>query len=232
MVPLSISMYPSLTALDAQTVQPTVYVLDREPCLLGRGEGCAVRIQRSGVSRQHALIVSRDGAFHIIDQRSSWGTYVNGERIAPMERYRLSNNALIGLGSPKPILRFCDPDPTRPPLDLEEVPESILVHDSARQRFVLHGQPLELPFLAYRLLKYLSAYVGGICPANSCIQAVWEIDELSADELANRLYRLINELRAALEAHQQQIDPLRRVHVESHRRRGYSLVIPDESARG
>ncbi len=221
-------IHPHLEALGGYSVQPTLYVLTREQCLIGRGASNTIQVERDGVSRQHAMIARQDDAFQIIDLRSSWGTYVNGERIAPLEPYHLPADALIGLGSPKPLLRFYDPDPTRPPPDLADAREPILKHDAARQCFVLHGRVLELPFLAYQLLAYLYQNYGAICRASSCIHAVWEIDKTNADELADRLYRLMSELRLALEAHQTQIDLSRRVHIESHRRRGYTLVVPEE----
>ncbi len=224
----STSLFPYLVALDGYPVQPALYVIDGERCSIGRATGNSICVQRDGVSRQHAIVFHYEDAYHITDQRSSWGTYVNGNQITPLEPYRLPTNALIGLGSPKPILRFCDPDQTRPPPDSALNAPPILAHDAARQHFILHGQVLDLPFLAYQLLTHLYTNYGSICRATSCIRAVWEIDEYAADELIDRLYRLMSELRLALEDHQTQIDPSRRVRIESHRQRGYSLVLPEE----
>jgi pSer/pThr/pTyr-binding forkhead associated (FHA) protein len=221
---------PYLAALDGYPVQPAIYVFAGEQCLIGRAVGSTVCVQRDGVSRRHAVVFRHEEAYHITDQQSSWGTYVNGERLTPLEPYRLPPNAQIGLGSPTAILRFCDPDPTRPPPETAGGATPVLVHDDAHQCFILHGQPLELPFLAYQLLVYLYHNQGTICRATRCIRAVWDIDEYGADEIIDRLYRLMSELRLALDDHQAQVEPARRMSIENHRRRGYRLVLPDEPA--
>jgi DNA-binding winged helix-turn-helix (wHTH) protein len=231
MVQYADELHPYLAALDGHLIQPPLYILAEECCTLGRDQGSTVRIQRDGVSRRHAVISRQDRVFYIADQRSSWGTYVNGERISPFEPYRLIADAIIGLGSPLPLLRFCDPDPTRPPPDLVGKAASVLAHDVERQRFVLHGRPLELQFLTYRLLAYLYAHRDAICRPSDCIYAVWGIDEQSADELNHRLYRLVSELRTALDQHQTAIERAGRISVESQRKRGYSLRLPDEQSQ-
>ncbi|PDW03552.1 FHA domain-containing protein [Candidatus Viridilinea mediisalina] len=221
------SLTPYLVALDAHPIQPASYILSHDPCLIGRGSCCAVRVQRDGVSRQHAIISRCLDVYQIADQQSSFGTFLNGERLAPLTSYRLSGNALIGLGSPVPLLRFCDPDPTGPPHSLPPMPAVPLSEDISRQCFILHGATLDLPFSAYLLLSYLYKHRDAICRTADCVRAVWEIDTQSADELVDRLYRLISELRVALEAHQALLHPNQRIRIVSHRRRGYTLVVPD-----
>jgi DNA-binding winged helix-turn-helix (wHTH) protein len=225
-------LLPYLAALDGHPVSPGVLGLTGEACSIGRATDCTIRVVRDGVSRRHALVECTNGIFYITDQHSSWGTYVNGQRLTPHEPYRLTSEALIGLGSPRALLRFRDPDSTSQPEELANGLSRVLEHDSARQRFHLHGRVLDLPFLAYRLLVYLHTHQGVICRASSCIHAVWEIDEPSADELTDRLYRLMSELRLALEEHQAALEPHRRVSIESQRRRGYILVVPGVTQTG
>lgn len=227
----SSSLLPYLTAVDDHPVQPPTYSLNSRPCSIGRAAGNCIRVERDGVSRQHAVIFHQQDAYHISDRHSSWGTYLNGNRLTPDEPYRLTSNALIGLGSPTAILRFSDPDPTRPPPELADAAGAVLVHEAARQRFRLHGQVLDLPFLAYQLLSYLYEHRGTLCRPHSCIQAVWEIDEHSADELLNRLYRLVSELRTTLDERQLLLAEDQRVRIENHRRRGYLLIVPEAWAR-
>jgi DNA-binding winged helix-turn-helix (wHTH) protein len=49
--------------------------------VLGRDEGAAVRAEGTGVSRQHARLVSRDGVATLEDLGSKNGTFVAGERL-------------------------------------------------------------------------------------------------------------------------------------------------------
>ena len=57
---------------------------------------------------------------------------------------------------------------------------------------------------------------------------MWEIDKHSADEIADRLYRLMSELCLARDTHQAYIERPRWGVIESNRRHGYALVIPGE----
>ena len=54
-----------------------------EKVTIGRDPACAVVFDNPGVSRLHAVItLNGDGSLTIADQRSSNGTYVNGQRIS------------------------------------------------------------------------------------------------------------------------------------------------------
>jgi hypothetical protein len=48
---------------------------------LGRGHDCEIRITDISVSRNHALIKFQNGAFHIFDNKSKFGTLVKEERM-------------------------------------------------------------------------------------------------------------------------------------------------------
>src|SRR5664279_3045820 len=56
--------------------------IDKPIITLGRRSEADVRVSSAGVSRKHAEIVTRDGAFLLRDCGSSFGTFVNGERAA------------------------------------------------------------------------------------------------------------------------------------------------------
>lgn len=67
--------------------------------LIGRSVNCAVAVQDTCVSRQHAVIghvFGRD--FYLTDVGSSNGTWVNRCRIAPLERCLLNDGDLIQIG--------------------------------------------------------------------------------------------------------------------------------------
>jgi pSer/pThr/pTyr-binding forkhead associated (FHA) protein len=87
---------PSHLLLDDQ-----VYSLDGAPLVIGRSpvgprtiilsEGLA------GISRRHCTLVREGGEMVLVDH-SSFGTYVNGERVA--ERVRLHSGDRVRIGDP------------------------------------------------------------------------------------------------------------------------------------
>jgi FHA domain-containing protein/uncharacterized protein DUF1707 len=52
---------------------------------LGRSSSCQLVFDDDTVSRRHAALVCRDGAWHVVDLGSSNGTYVNGRRVMDAE---------------------------------------------------------------------------------------------------------------------------------------------------
>jgi hypothetical protein len=52
---------------------------------LGRSSSCQLRFADDTVSRRHAALVVRDGAWHVVDLGSSNGTFVNGRRVLEAE---------------------------------------------------------------------------------------------------------------------------------------------------
>jgi diguanylate cyclase (GGDEF)-like protein len=60
----------------------TRFPLGDAPILVGRGEGCDIRLREDSVSRRH-LRIERDGpGYRVTDLQSTNGTYVNEERVA------------------------------------------------------------------------------------------------------------------------------------------------------
>jgi pSer/pThr/pTyr-binding forkhead associated (FHA) protein len=57
------------------------FALDRERTTIGRSPECDVFLDDVTVSRRHAVVMRRDGAFGIEDQGSLNGTFVNRRRI-------------------------------------------------------------------------------------------------------------------------------------------------------
>jgi diguanylate cyclase (GGDEF)-like protein len=53
------------------------YSLGEHPLLLGRGEDCDIRLQDHSVSRRHAKIDPASDGYHVHDQQSTNGTFVN-----------------------------------------------------------------------------------------------------------------------------------------------------------
>jgi hypothetical protein len=61
---------------------------------------------RHGVSRRHTLIRPGDRHLYLIDQNSTNGTWVNGQRLAPGRDYPLSDGDIIELGALRMTLRI------------------------------------------------------------------------------------------------------------------------------
>jgi hypothetical protein len=59
-----------------------------------------------GVSRHHATVLIRKTDILIKDQHSRNGTFLNGEKLAPMQEYALHNGDAIALGSVGVIVNF------------------------------------------------------------------------------------------------------------------------------
>src|SRR6266480_2541665 len=69
--------------------------LDHSPFSVGRKIDKDLVIADPRVSRDHALIVSENGQFYVVDQNSKHGTFVNGERV---QRKTLERNDRLEFG--------------------------------------------------------------------------------------------------------------------------------------
>lgn len=66
--------------------EPIVYALDRDEILIGSNQSSDIVIDRKEISRKH-LKVFREGAeYFVVDQGSSNGSYIAGERLIPGKR--------------------------------------------------------------------------------------------------------------------------------------------------
>lgn len=70
--------------------------------LLGRGEESALRFVENSVSARHAIIATERGEFFLLDQDSTNGTYLNGDRISTS---KLKTGDVIELGHFGPRLQ-------------------------------------------------------------------------------------------------------------------------------
>ena len=76
--------------------------VDQSSLLIGRGEDCAVRFEEPVVSSRHAIIAADGRHFHLFDQRSANGTFLNGSRV---NETQLRSGDLISLGTTGPKLQ-------------------------------------------------------------------------------------------------------------------------------
>ena len=89
----SSGLFPSLIFVQGNE-QRTIN-LDHSPYSVGRKVDKDLVIADPRVSRDHALIVSENGAFFVVDQGSKHGTFVNGERV---QRQKLERNDRLEFG--------------------------------------------------------------------------------------------------------------------------------------
>ncbi len=87
-------VFPSLIFVQG-TEQRTLY-LDHSPFTVGRKMDKDLVIADPRVSRDHALIVSENGQFFVVDQGSKHGTFINGDRV---ERKLLERNDRVEFGA-------------------------------------------------------------------------------------------------------------------------------------
>jgi hypothetical protein len=199
-----------LYALDEQSVQPHMLVLDDQECTIGRDPGCRVVVSRIDVSRIHARIFREGGRYMLADLDSSNGTYVNGRRISGSQQ--LQNDDQISVGTGSPVLHFVDPFDTI-------VPTYQLRFDERIGLFFYHGKALELTPNQVRLLRLLYRNSGMLCSRDQCARAVWN-EPYDAAIHAGALDQLITTVRARL----RQIDPSRDL-IKTRRGMGYVLEL-------
>ena len=72
--------------------------LDAPRVIIGRGEGCEVRLPDLSVSSRHASIRQRGGEYVIVDEGSLNGTYVNRRRV---ESAKLEDGDEVQIGKYK-----------------------------------------------------------------------------------------------------------------------------------
>src|SRR5579872_7158466 len=72
------------------------FALMAERTSIGRSPDQDLVLKEAFVSRRHALITRQDGKFEVVDQNSSHGTFLNGERI---QRVALKSGDCLQFGS-------------------------------------------------------------------------------------------------------------------------------------
>jgi len=70
--------------------------LDHSPFTVGRKIDKDLVIADPRVSRDHAQIISENGEFHVVDEGSKHGTFVNGEKV---DRHKLQRNDRLEFGA-------------------------------------------------------------------------------------------------------------------------------------
>lgn len=83
-----------IVSRDRKQVQKVA--LTKDVSLIGRSDACELHLNDNAVSRHHAAILMRRGAFEVEDKNSRNGTMLNGERLSG--RSALADGDLIAIG--------------------------------------------------------------------------------------------------------------------------------------
>ncbi|MFN4258659.1 MAG: GGDEF domain-containing protein [Gemmataceae bacterium] len=94
-----IHIYPTGPAMG------TRFSLGSTPMMLGRDADCHIRIEDESVSRHHACIQLAPDGYHVLDLRSTNGTFVNDEQVT---RHALQDGDYLRIGNA--IYRFLASD--------------------------------------------------------------------------------------------------------------------------
>ena len=167
------------------------------------------------VSRRHATIEYKDGAYFLTDLPGSrHGTWINGEQLAPGVPREIRDRDRIGLAREEVVLIFAaatltDSDtwdyPESQPKPTAAQREPSVILDQERREVVLDGQPLVLSGKLYDLLCLLYENRGRAVSDRDIKTAVWQERGLGADGMPlvtdEELTTLVYRLRKRLEPH-------------------------------
>jgi DNA-binding response OmpR family regulator len=167
-------------------------------------------VNRLTVSRFHARIEFNGMRFVVQDLESANGTFVNEHAIR--QPTVLRDQDIIGLGSPTPLLRFFDVDPT------QVMQRRTLTYDERAMTFHFLHTPLKLTPVQFRLLLHLYQHAGEVCTRESCALAVWG-REYEPGMDADALDQVVSSLRSAL----RKIEPTANL-IETRRALGFILL--------
>jgi hypothetical protein len=93
-----------LTTVNPVDPLPAEFALLKDEISLGRGENNDVVIPHASISRAHARLMRRNGAYELVDLNSTNGSYVNEQPV--QGSVRIASGSEVRLGDIKFILRF------------------------------------------------------------------------------------------------------------------------------
>ncbi len=118
---------------------------DAPRIVIGRGEGCEIRLPDPSVSHRHASIRQRGTDYVVIDEGSSNGTFVGPVRLSPQAPRVVRSGDLLNADHDAPLHDAALPDESVGSLlvvDVQETSSTALVVKSQRELFV--GDAVEL----------------------------------------------------------------------------------------
>jgi pSer/pThr/pTyr-binding forkhead associated (FHA) protein len=93
-----------LTVVDRIDAIPAEYAVLKPEVSVGRGEDNDIVIPHASVSRNHARLMRRDGAFELADLNSTNGSYVNNRPVQGSAQ--VANGSELRFGDIRFTLRF------------------------------------------------------------------------------------------------------------------------------
>jgi hypothetical protein len=88
----------SLELLVDETRIQNLKLAEQQIWLIGSSNDCDLTLKNQYVSRKHCLLFKKGRTFELEDWASTNGTFVNGNRLAPRTRTRVSNSDIVTLG--------------------------------------------------------------------------------------------------------------------------------------
>jgi pSer/pThr/pTyr-binding forkhead associated (FHA) protein len=95
------------------------YPLRANTCTIGRHQGCTVVLSSITVSRQHATITRQGNLFYVVDNQSSNGVYLNGQKVPSGQNCPLRSGDMLRLG--EFLLLFKHDEKAATPLGLSTI---------------------------------------------------------------------------------------------------------------
>lgn len=157
--------YGQLIAADPAIMQRS-YQLIEDVYTIGRAVNCQIVVtdDRKLISRVHATVERSGNRYMLNDANSANGTFVNGHRI--QQSHMLAHDDAIGLGAPRELLRFVDPDPTA-------FANDDLVYNSQSMTFLIGKKAVDLTQAQHKLLMHLYSHAYSVCTKEGCAEALW-----------------------------------------------------------
>lgn len=184
------------------------HLLETALTRLGRAAENEIVILSNRASREHAHIVRTGRKVFLEDQKSTNGTFLNGERL--LEKTQLRDGDEIAIGDVNFI--FHDPDTTTRETPFPELEVSLATGEARLNRRLLMLSPKE-----FALLFYLYENRGKVCSKDEIGRAVWS--EYQSGIFDYQIENLVRRLRTKIE-----IDPNLPALLLTMRGMGYKLL--------
>ncbi len=104
---------PLTVVVRASSEDSPSLTFDGARVVIGRGDGCDVRLPDLSVSRRHAIIRVRAGEHAVIDEGSANGTFIGGIRLSPRTPRIVKSGDLVRIGRVWLEIRIDQTPPTR-----------------------------------------------------------------------------------------------------------------------